>query len=236
MSDLDELFDRFERLGPSELSRADAERLAQLIQSDSRCCTALPRSFGNRRARKRFRRALHRAWIEEQYAEVLDYRPRLLRSAARHRRHRAPLLAIVLYATWIEHSVNAIVIGAARVSGQWTRSADELARHIVAADFHARLNGMWSKFKAPPLDRLIKKRLDKFMTLRNQLVHYKWIGVTPERLAEDLGHMRTIAATAPELVTHLRRAERQVTTISYRPRIRRLLGLRAVTSSRRERP
>jgi hypothetical protein len=227
MSDLAKLFARFERFHPSELSRADAERLAQLIQSDSRCCAALPASFGSRRARERFRRVLHRAWIEEEYAEVLDYRPRLLRSAARQRRHRAPLLAIVLYATWIEHSVNAIVIGAARVSGRWTRSADELARHIVAADFHTRLNGMWSQFNAPPLDRTMRRRVDNFMRLRNELVHYKWIGVRSEQLAADLAHMRTLAATAPELVSCLRRAERQVTTVSFRPRIRRLLGLRA---------
>jgi hypothetical protein len=227
MSDLHELFDRFERLHPSDLSRADAVRLAQLIQSDSRCCAALPASFGNRRARERFRRALHRAWIEEQYAEVLDYRPRLLRSAARHRRHRAPLLAIVLYATWFEHSVNAIVIGAARQSGRWTGSADELARYVVDADFHTRLNRMWSRFKAPPLDRTMRRRLDNFMKLRNELVHYKWIGVPPEQLAGDLAHMRTLAATAPELVALLRDAERQVTTVSFRPRIRRLLGFRS---------
>jgi len=45
MHDLEQLFDRFERVKPSELSRAEAERLAQLIQSDSRCCAALPRTF-----------------------------------------------------------------------------------------------------------------------------------------------------------------------------------------------
>jgi hypothetical protein len=225
MNDLEQLFDRFERVEPSELSRADAQRLAQLIQSDSRCCAALPSSFGSRRERVRFRRALQQAWLEEEYAEVLDYRPRLLRSATQHRRRRAPLLAIVLYATWIEHTVNAIVIGAGRMSDRWTGTVDDMARNIVAADFPARLNKMWSRYQAPPLDRTVKQRLVKFMELRNELVHYKWIGVAPARLEADLSHMRTLASSAPELVGHLRRAERLVTTAKFRPRIRRLLGL-----------
>ena len=225
MDDLDQLFNRFERVKPSELPRSDLQRLAHLIQSDSRCCAALPRTFASRRDRARFRRVLHQAWLEEEYAEVLDYRPGLLRSAAQHRRRRAPLLAVVLYATWIEHTVNAIVIGAGRMSGRWTGPVDDLARSIVGSDFKRRLYALWAQYQAPSLDRTIKKRLVNFMELRNDLVHYKWIGVPPARLEMDLAHMRTLAASASELVRHLRRTERLVTTAKFRPRIRRLLGL-----------
>ena len=227
MNDLSELFDRFEQLPPSDLHRAEAERLAQLIQGDSRCCALLPSSFASRRDRARFRRALTRAWLEEEYAEVLDYRPRLLRAAGQHRRRRAPLVALVLYATWIEHTVNAIVIGAARINGPWTGHVDDLARHIVAADFPVRLSKMWSRYKAPTLDHTVKARLLRFMELRNDLVHYKWIGHSPVELERELAHMRTLAANARSLVTYLRGIERRVTTAKFRPRIRRLLGLRA---------
>jgi len=223
--DFDSLFARFEDLGPARLTTADAERLAHLIQSDPRCCSKLPKSFGSRRARQRFRRILTQAWIEEGYAEVLDYRPRLLRSASQHRRRQAPLVALVLYATWVEHTVNAIVIGAARMTS-FQGSVDDLARRIVAEDFPVRVSRIWSRYKAPRLDRTMKGRMLRLMELRNDFVHYKWIGLAPATLQAELTHMRTIVTNAPSLVTYLRGLEREITTVKFRPRIRKLLKLR----------
>ena len=226
MSDFDNLFARFEELGPIALPRPDVERLAALIQSDSRCCAMLPRSFATRQSRRRFRTVLARAWIDEEYAEVLDYRQKLLRSASQHRRHRAPFVAIVLYATWIEHSVNAIVIGSARLHGPLPDHVDTVARRIVGADFPTRLSQMWSRYKAPNLDRTTKRRILEFMELRNDLVHYKWIGRAPKDMESHLGHMRTVVGNVGSIVQELRKIERQVTTAKFRPRIRALLGLR----------
>ena len=231
MTELDRLFEQFENDGPAALARADAERLAQLIQSDSRCCAALPRSFRSRRARARFRSILTKAWIDEQYAEVLDYRRKLLRSAGQHRRHHAPLVALILYAVWIEHTVNAIVIGAARINSRPIVDVDAMARQIVAADFHDRLSRLWARHHAPALDRILKGRLRRFMELRNELVHYKWIGQKPADLQNSLAHMRTLVQGAPSLVANLRRLERQVTTAKFRPRIQELLGLSSARRS-----
>jgi hypothetical protein len=226
MDDLRQLFARFEESPPSHLARADAERLAQLIQSDPRCCAGLPRSFASRRTRTRFRKVLTTAWLDEAYAEVLDYRPRLLRSAGQHKRRRAPLVALVLYAIWIEHTVNAIVISAARLRGH-TGDVDALAQQIVAADFPTRLSRLWTRYHAPALDRVMKARVLKFMDLRNDMVHYKWIGLSPAALESELSHMRTLVAGARTLVTYLRKIERRVTTLWFRRQIRALLGLRS---------
>jgi hypothetical protein len=220
-----QLFARFEELHPRDLPRPDAERLAQLIQSDPRCCAMLPRSFATRRERAQFRRVLAQAWLNEEYAEVLDYRPRLLQSARQHRRRRAPLIALVLYATWLEHTVNAIIIGAARIDGSFNGHVDDLARRIVDKNFPTRLSGMWTRYKAPPLDRTMKKRMLEFMELRNELIHYKWIGHPPARLETELVHMRTLVGNVRSLVTYLKGIERQITTLKYRPRIRALLEL-----------
>jgi hypothetical protein len=153
--------------------------LAQLIQSDSRCCAALPRSFAQRRTRARFRKILTKGWIDEDYYEVVDYRPRLPKAAARHKQRRAPLIALLLYATWIEHTVNALIIGSARIAQTFSGDIDDMARRVVAKDFPTRLSHEWSRHKAPPLDRIIKKRILRYMKLRNDLVHYKWIGLNP---------------------------------------------------------
>src|SRR5688500_18295843 len=143
MNDFSDLFERFVRISPSDLSREDAERLAQLIQSDSRLCLQLPQSFNHQRDRSQFARALNRSWVEEEYAEVLDYRRKLLRSAAQHRRQRAPIIALLLYATWIEHTINVVIIGSGRLNSLSAGSVDDMARRIVATDFTSRVTKMW---------------------------------------------------------------------------------------------
>jgi hypothetical protein len=220
------LFDRFERAAPQQLARSDAERLAQLIQSDPRCCEHLPQSFATAVARRRFRRVLNQAWVDEEYAEVLDYRPRLLRSAGQHRRRHAPLVAVLLYATWIEHTVNAVLITAARASGVHTGPVDTLSKNIVAGDFPTRLSKLWARYGAPPIEHTYKSRILRFMDLRNDLIHYKWIGMAPDRLQTELAYMRTLATGASDLIAYLRKLERQATTLGFRKRIRRLLQLK----------
>lgn len=231
MTELATLFEQFENDGPAGLARPDAERLAHLIQSDPRCCAALPKSFQSRRSRTRFRAVLTAAWIDEEYAEVFDYRRKLLRSAGRHRRYHAPLVALILYAVWIEHTVNAIVISAARINSRQIADVDAMARKIVETKFPDRVSRLWAQHRAPAIDRTMRSRLCRFMELRNDLVHYKWIGRRPGDLQNDLDHMRTLVQSAPSLVVSLRRIERQVTTAKFRPRIRELLGLSSTRRS-----
>jgi len=231
-ADLAQLFDRFEDLGPQGLSKPDAERVAHLIQNDPRCCAELPRSFGTRHSRSAFREVLNRAWVEEEYAEVIDYRRRLLRSASQHKGRRAPLIAVVLYGTWIEHTVNALLISSARLCGPHSISVDDLSRAIVADEFPRRLSKAWSRYRAPALDRIMKRRILKFMELRNDLVHYKWIGLRKDQLESRLAEMRTAAGSAGSLIKYLRGLERQVTTLRFRPRIRTLMGLRTTKPRR----
>lgn len=230
MTDFEGLFRRFVQLHPSELTKDEAKALAGLILSDSRSCALLPKSFDKQRDRSKFAQVLTRAYIEEEYAEVLDYRRRLLNSAGRHKRQRAPIIALILYATWIEHTVNVIVIGAARLKGV-SGDVDAVARSIVGADFTARVTRIWTQYEAPLLDRTQRTKLIRLMKLRNDMVHYKWIGEHPDKLQSSLSHMRTTVQQAPTLVRYLRTIERQVTTARFRPRVRKLLKLMGSSAS-----
>jgi len=64
----------------------------------------------------------------------------LLKAAARHKQRRAPLIALLLYATWIEHTVNALIIGSARIAQTFSGDIDDMARRVVAKDFPTRLS------------------------------------------------------------------------------------------------
>jgi hypothetical protein len=131
---------------------------------------------------------LNRAWVEEEYAEVIDYRRRLLRAASQHKD-----------AAWIEHTVNAL-LSSARLCGPHSLSFEDLSRTIVVDQFPRRLSKTWRRYQAPPLDRTMKKRILNFVELRNDLVHYKWIGLRRDQLEGRLAEMRTAVASAGALI------------------------------------
>ena len=88
--------------------------------------------------------------------------------------------------------------------------------------------------KKLPANRGLEKafgQLKAIAQVRNDLVHYKWIGLSKDHLEAKLGAMRTAAVQAPSLVAYLRGLERQATTLRYRPRIRALMGLRVSRGS-----
>jgi len=72
----------------------------------------------------------------------------------------------------------------------------------------------------------MKKRILRYMELRNDLVHYKWIGLKPAELKAGFTELRTVVNNTTFIIRYLRRLEKQVTTLKLRPGIRALPGLR----------
>src|SRR5262245_57618994 len=95
--------------------------------------------------RKAFEAHVERSFREEGAKSVIDFRPRLLRLARTLANEPHPMEAVVLYATWAEHWVNAILVTTALRRGQKERAAIRLVR----SGFATKLDGHWTRLELP---------------------------------------------------------------------------------------
>lgn len=113
---------------------------------------------------------------------VIDFQPRLLYSARRLAKRNHPIEAVILYATWMEHWLNAVLLTTALKQG---RAEDEAVQMIRDANIRAKVGWLWATLQLPALRDIDRERMTFLADVRNEHVHYKWKGQDPDALYGD---------------------------------------------------
>lgn len=108
-----------------------------------------------------------------------------------------PELAFMMFATWIEHRLNWLLMDAARRRGLTLRQASQVVRD---ANMPQKTGTTWLLLFGHPFDAKTEKDIGKVATARNNFVHYKW----PE------GHVNDGPPRGDDLAGVISAAERAV--------------------------
>ncbi len=133
----------------------------------------------------------------------------LLDQARRYVQDEKPSLAVVMYATWIEHRLNLLLIFGGREKGLSPQECEQLVR----ANLPFKIGAMWTLLYGQPLDEETRKDIALVAQERNAFVHYKWPAastsepyVVPERQPPViLAAERAVSALEQEYRAHVLR-------------------------------
>jgi hypothetical protein len=109
----------------------------------------------------------------------------------------------MMFATWIEHRLNWLLMDAARRNGLTLRQAAQVVRD---ANMPQKTGTTWLLLFGSPFDPETDKDIGKVATARNNFVHYKW----PEAHLED-GPPKV--AVMPEAISAAERAVRHLDSL-----------------------
>ena len=152
---------------------------------------------------------------------VIAYDEGLLAAArGAHRRQDLPL-ACILYATWLEHRLNAII----SIAGARRGIADEVQAQIMR---EVPLRGKTSWLPQLMGVRRIHERhanaVIQISEFRNQFVHYKWQAKTHDVRQDQEKALRRALGQIERTITYLQRYENEVVFFKSKSRVRRLLS------------
>lgn len=119
-----------------------------------------------------FRKALDRFPEGSSFWEfAVDYTPTLLREARRYRDNGEPLLACLMYATWLEHWANALITdwGPRKGIGEAERIAI-----IRESNFPAKMGWLLRVLGLPDLEPAHRHTAMEIVSHRNGFVHHKY--------------------------------------------------------------
>lgn len=108
---------------------------------------------------------------EAEIIPVTDHRDSLLDKARIEASTGNYELAVTLYATWIEHSVNGILIRAIERMGHGAKVGTQIIRKL---DLPVKVTAFWELVGLPPLPPEFLKSMTQVLERRNAFVHYKW--------------------------------------------------------------
>ena len=109
--------------------------------------------------------------LPDDFDVVIDHTPQLLSLARQFRRSSKPELAVLMYATWVEHSLNLILhdlATAASIGEKYVRSM------IRESSARAKATWLLGLIGGRPLSPSALARMQKLFDARNAFVHYKW--------------------------------------------------------------
>jgi hypothetical protein len=114
-----------------------------------------------------------RKWADSDFTLVDDHRPTLLEEARRAATEDRLMIATVLYATFFEHTLNDLVLaGCAR-----SKLDEAIAMRLVrASSVFDKTGDLLADIGLPPFPSETATIIRKIAELRNEFVHYKWIG------------------------------------------------------------
>jgi hypothetical protein len=107
---------------------------------------------------------------------------------------------IILYATWVEHWLNGILLTRALARKVAYEHAQSLLREASA---RAKYSWVWALLDLPPLGLEDLLRLQRLSDTRNQYVHYKWPFQPPEAVEIPDARLRAILEEAEPLCRRL---------------------------------
>jgi hypothetical protein len=132
--------------------------------------------------------------------EVLDFQRRLLASARQLALRPHPIEAVILYATWMEHWLNSLLL---TTMLQRFMSEPHALQLIRQANIQTKLAGLWSLVELPPLPEMHVKRIEFLAEVRNEHVHYKWKGQDPDVLYGPMARLSLAVAEIDRTVQDL---------------------------------
>jgi hypothetical protein len=109
----------------------------------------------------------------------IEHRDRLLEQAEQNAAGGEHAIALILYATWIEHSINDLISRALERQNVSYESTSTLLR---AVNVDNKITALWEVAGIPAMDTKLRKSIKKIADVRNEFVHYKW---HPEAKAHD---------------------------------------------------
>jgi hypothetical protein len=131
---------------------------------------------------------------------VLDY-SRDLRAQARELTAAGQVVSpIILYATWVEHWLNGILLTRSLARKVPYAQAQSLLREASA---RAKYSWIWTLLELPPLSLEDLLRLQRLSDTRNQYVHYKWPFQPPEAVETPDARLQAILEEAEPLCRRL---------------------------------
>ncbi|MGD0038702.1 MAG: hypothetical protein ABSC53_15560 [Bacteroidota bacterium] len=149
-----------------------------------------------------------------------DFRPSLLKEARRYREANDNELSCTLYAIWIEHWINHIIV----TIGQRNKiNIDDLQQIIRELNIRAKLTWLLKLLGVPSIKQSHYTRILHLMDLRNSYVHYKWLSRAEEhetKYDEDLENtLQGIEST----IKYLRKFENRHVYHGQRLRVKTML-------------
>jgi hypothetical protein len=110
---------------------------------------------------------------------VLDHRTTLLAEARRFSEAGGHEIACVLYATWLEHWVNSLIVAGCAQTGLAPDTATEVIRET---SFRGKYTWLPLLLRFPPIHPPHQAAVLRIAELRNRFVHYKWKGTSLDEL------------------------------------------------------
>ncbi|MFE2075157.1 hypothetical protein [Streptomyces misionensis] len=106
-------------------------------------------------------------------------------------------LAILLYATWVEHWINRIILMCSIGEG----TPPELATALIrSCRLELKIGKVWTSLGMPRFDKELARRISRLMEARNGFVHYKWTHHDEESLDKENEDAKNKAREAKETV------------------------------------
>lgn len=128
---------------------------------------------------------------------VLDFQSRLLATAQDLAQRPHPIEAVILYATWCEHWLNATLITAGLDRGL---QEEEVVQMVRDANLRAKLGWLWRTLQLPEFPEHLRNAVIALSEVRNEHVHYKWKGHDPDLLSHESSRLKACIANISDVV------------------------------------
>jgi hypothetical protein len=151
---------------------------------------------------------------------MFDHTDDLLREARIFLRRSKWSLAALLYATYFEHAVNAVLVTQVRRRYLSKGAVTQMIREV---SFAGKIGWLMELMEMKPLNPIHRKRLLKLAEVRNGFVHYKWHAVgerNVEPASSDDDPVKRCLKDVEKTVSYLRRYEEEMSYGGQRKHIK----------------
>jgi len=131
---------------------------------------------------------------------VITHESTLLTEAQRFLAQGENDLAILLFATLIEHKLNALVLAGASRRGLSPETSKKMLR---SANFDSKLGWLWELVFGTAFPDDVAVRIKNLTGQRNAYVHYKWPAFEADQEDTDSNVTESLAAQAEDLLNDL---------------------------------
>lgn len=162
----------------------------------------------------------------QKFVTATDHRETLLKEARKLLKAKKQEIALLVFATWLEHFINSIIEGQCRKVGITHQEIVDILRNTP---MRGKLSWVLFLLKLPRISLTKRKAIDDIMEVRNWFVHYKW---KFEDIDNDAMEMKVETAVnkMDKIVKYLRQFERK-NVIGFSPSRLRHLVRNSLTQS-----